>query len=257
MKSIILFDMDGTLTPPRRKIEKDVIAALEKKSKDFDIGIVTGSDFDYVMQQCNDLFKMSSIDPSSIHIFPCNGTKRYLWKYTKYELTHSVDMIKKIGEPDYKKILHTAIDLQSEIMMFYTGMPLTGTFFQYRGTLLNWCPIGRIANQDQREAWKKLDKDFDIRAEYMQQLQTCIDSSDVDAIVALGGSTSFDIYPAGWDKTYVMRHLDNYDKVFFVGDKCREGGNDKALFDLLSKKNASFETCSPQETIKIISKICL
>ncbi len=257
MKNIILFDMDGTLTPPRKKIDRDVVEALQEKSKDFDIGIVTGSDFDYVIQQCGDLLTPSGIDPSKLHIFPCNGTKAYHWKYTKYELTHNVDMIEKIGESSYRRILREAFDLQSEIMLFYTDIPLTGTFFQYRGTLLNWCPIGRIANHEQRESWKKLDKDFGIRIEYMKQLEKFIKTTNIDVVVALGGSTSFDIYPKGWDKTYVMRHLDSYDNVFFVGDKCREGGNDKALFDLLSEKNASFETCSPQETIKIISKICL
>ena len=37
--------------------------------------------------------------------------------------------------------------------------------------------------------------------------------------VKLGGSTSFDIFPKGWDKTYVMNHLDNYSHIYFVGDK--------------------------------------
>ena len=255
MKDIILFDMDGTLTPPRKKIKRDVVDALKEKSKDFDIGIVTGSDFDYVMQQCKDLFNQSGIDPSRLHIFPCNGTKKYVWEYTQYTLAYSVDMIEKIGMLAYRKLLSTIVDSQSDIMMFYPTVPLSGTFFQYRGSLLNWCPIGRIANQEQREAWKKLDNDFKIREEYLKVLQEYLNKENIKLDVALGGSTSFDIFPVGWDKTYVMKHLDKYANVFFVGDKCREGGNDKALYDLLQKNNASFETTCPEETIEIISKI--
>jgi len=255
MKNIILFDMDGTLTPPREKIEMGVIDALKEKSKDFDIGIVTGSDFDYVMQQCGPLLSQSGIDPNRLHIFPCNGTKQYKWDYTQWKMISNVDMIEKIGTKHYKKILSKTFDFQSEILMFYPQMPLTGTFFQYRGTLLNWCPIGRIANQEQRESWKKSDKSFKIREEYMSLLQKYASDHSIQVDVVLGGSTSFDIFPKGWDKTYVMNHLHEYENVFFVGDKCQAGGNDKSLFDLLSPSAASFETRSPKETIEIISKI--
>ena len=249
--------MDGTLTPPREKISMQMIDALKDKSSEFDIGIVTGSDYDYVVQQCADLFGKCGVSPLRLHLFPCNGTKAYYWKYTQYDLCYSADMIKKIGSNTYRKILSAIFDRQSEIALFYPDVPLTGTFFQYRGSLLNWCPIGRIANLDQRAAWKKLDSSYKIREEYMSQLQKVFAGMSSDICVALGGSTSFDIYPSGWDKTYVMKHLDDYDRVYFVGDKCREGGNDKALYDLLAPEGRSFETTSPDETIKILSKIIL
>ncbi len=48
MKKVVLFDMDGTLTPPRKKMQWDVIDVLTDLQKHCEIGIVTGSDIDYV-----------------------------------------------------------------------------------------------------------------------------------------------------------------------------------------------------------------
>jgi phosphomannomutase len=255
MSDIILFDMDGTLTLPRENIKRNMITALKEASKTFDIGIVTGSDYDYVMEQCDSLFSLSGVDPNKLFVYPCNGTKEYIWRYTRYEQTHNADMIAELGLNSYKKILTKLFDFQSEILLFYPDTPLTGTFFHYRGSMLNWCPIGRIANQDQRAEWKKLDKDYSIRREYMKLLIDHLSRNNISATVTLGGSTSFDIYPNGWDKTYVMNHLDKYKNVYFIGDKCQEGGNDKTLYDLLTKTNNAYETKCPDETIKIISKL--
>ena len=60
MKKIVLFDMDGTLTPARQSMNKDVVDKLQElQEAGFEIGIVTGSDMDYVEQQCSVLFDNS------------------------------------------------------------------------------------------------------------------------------------------------------------------------------------------------------
>ena len=56
MNRIVLLDMDGTITPPRLPIEKKMEEALLSLSRVAKIGIVTGSNFEYVMQQCKTLF---------------------------------------------------------------------------------------------------------------------------------------------------------------------------------------------------------
>ena len=48
---IVLFDMDGTLTPPRMEFDKTLLNPLRSLSEHSQIGILTGSDFDYVNQQ--------------------------------------------------------------------------------------------------------------------------------------------------------------------------------------------------------------
>ena len=51
MKSIFLFDMDGTLTPPRQKMPIDIEIMLKTiQESGSEVGIITGSDMNYIKQ---------------------------------------------------------------------------------------------------------------------------------------------------------------------------------------------------------------
>jgi len=67
----------------------------------------------------------------------------------------------------------------------------------------------------------------------------------------MGGDTSFDIFPTGWDKTYCLRHFPNY-KHYFVGDRCERTGNDWEIYETLRGVGRGFETTGPQQTSQII-----
>ncbi len=252
---VVLFDMDGTLTPARKEMPPNILSALTLLSSRHKLGIISGSDYDYIAQQCSEA--MSTIE--NIDIMPCNGTKLYKKDNGVYRIHHEANMRQKINDLAYQKILKKLFVLQAEIMSKYPEMPYTGTFFHYRGSLLNWCPIGRSADHHDRSYWKTWDKRFGIREEYHTMLRTFIkdqnfsESFDADLTVALGGSTSFDIYPTGWDKTYGLRHYENHD-VYFVGDKCEPGGNDYHIFKKLNKAGVTkaWQTSSLEETIQII-----
>lgn len=253
-KPVVLFDMDGTLTPPREKINNAVINSLKKLSAFAKIGIISGSDLEYIEEQCAAMFGIGGVDITVVDLLPCNGTKFLKWKNNSYEVVHEANMLDKIGKKTYKQILTKIFEWQAEITMLYPDLPFTGTFVQYRGSLLNWCPIGRIATLDQRKEWKKWDKDWSIRATYVEELTKFLDTLDANITVALGGSTSFDIYPEGWNKTYGLCHYDGSD-IFFVGDKCDPGGNDWHIYEALKPAERSWKTSGPDETIDIIERI--
>lgn len=255
-KHICLFDMDGTLTPARKNIEFSVVKKIKELTRHMTVGIVTGSDYDYILQQCGPMFEINGVDPTKLELFPCNGTKHYTWsdKTMKYELVHEADMRKEINQEKYSKILQGLMSYQILISIRHR-LPYTGTFFQYRGSMLNWCPIGRIANDEERKAWVTADAESEIRDHWIQQLKKDFERDSIPVTVALGGSTSFDIYPEGWDKTYVMNHLSGFKKIYFIGDRCEEGGNDKALYDLLQITETSYKTDSPSNTVNIINQI--
>ena len=74
-----------------------------------------------------------------------------------------------------------------------------------------------------------------------------------DVTIKLGGDTSFDIYPEGWDKTYALKHFpESQWDCFFVGDRCNPTGNDYEIFEHLNAQERAFETSGPEETIEII-----
>ena len=254
-KPIVLFDMDGTLTPPREKAEDFIIQSLMELSKHSNIGILTGSDLDYVMQQLPQITDLARLASNSVELLPCNGTKRFLFsKKYGFEQRSTVSMIGSLGSRRYNDILFACSKWQSEIMMLHPHLPFTGTFMQYRGSLLNWCPIGRNAGKYERGQWEKIDESNGIRKEYQEKLQSFIKDCGMSVTVALGGSTSFDVYPSGWDKTFALDYYSGRE-IYFVGDRCQEGGNDWHIYEKLKPLNRSYETSGPNNTVKIIKDI--
>ena len=53
-----------------------MIPALRSISALAEIGIVSGSDYNYIIEQAPDLIKISEVR-YKLHLFPCNGTKYY------------------------------------------------------------------------------------------------------------------------------------------------------------------------------------
>lgn len=275
MKPIVLFDMDGTLTEPRKIVQADMLEAMRKLMQYATVGIVSGSDYDYISQQME--LKKNGLE--GILMYPCNGTKRYLGG----KLTDSVDMKEEIGNEKFYALMDLLLDSQ----LFYIDSanknnfktPLTGLHFQNRGSMINWCPIGRGADNDERKLFQDYDQRTSWRDRALGVLSDEIKEKGIQGVtVVKGGSTSFDIYPDGWDKRYVKRFHKGSD-LYFVGDRCEEGGNDYELYADLKKykDNASFErsqicmpwrkidqdkcknkdafkTRSPENTIKIIEK---
>ena len=62
----------------------------------------------------------------------------------------------------------------------------------------------------------------------------------MNLIYSIGGQISFDVFPSGWDKTYCLKYLKEYDEIYFFGDKTWKGGNDYELYELLKEQGRSF-----------------
>ena len=157
---IILFDMDGTLSEPRKKVNISIIDPMIRLSRCADIGIVTGSPMEYLEQQCHPLWDVIG---HCTTLFPCNGTKKYVFgSDEKFTLYKESNMIEEIGRKSYNAIIAECAKKQHQ-MMYNQDLPFTGTFLQYRGSLLNWCPIGRDSGDDERKAWIDIDNEKNIR----------------------------------------------------------------------------------------------
>ena len=251
--------MDGTLTPARKKMQSDVVKSLIKLQKSgYEIGIVTGSDMNYVQEQCDLLFDVNAFDYKKVHWLPCNGTKYYRYNsYGEFCWEYKRDMVKVLGEDTYNKLLLVCFELQGNIAKS-TDCPLTGNFFNYRGSMLNWCPIGRAAKEKERLVWREIDQNNNVRHHWKNILDSKLKELNVNNItVKLGGETSFDIYPSGWDKTHCLENFKDYSEIIFIGDKCFDSGNDREIYEAVksSKIGKAYQTNNPQNTIEIINLI--
>lgn len=254
--AIILFDMDGTITPPRKAIKYSMVRALKTLSQYTHIGIVTGSGFDYLYEQCKLMWdENDSVKRFYIHLLPCNGTQVYrYWDY-RWRQTFGVDMREQISNETYTKLLTYIFVAQEKLLKAsHISLPFTGNFVSYRQSLLNWCPIGRDAAADDRASFQEFDKQHGYRIKAKKKLEKKLKKNNIEGIeIALGGQTSLDIFPTGWNKTFALQHFTGRD-VWFVGDRCEVGGNDQAIYDVIEKEGQAFKTSGPIETIKIIKE---
>ena len=248
-KLVCLFDMDGTLTEPRLKIKDNMIEALIKLSKQYEVGIVSGSGMEYIEEQCHDLLK-TEID---LKIYPCNGTEKYIKKGNNIKKVESNSMIQEIGEENYYELIEFITRKQLWLIKnFKSRFNMTGTFFQFRGSMLNWCMCGRDSGKKERDIFSSFDKEFGIRKVLVEIMKNSKTSFSNQLSFAIGGSTSIDIYPIGWDKTFCLKNYTD-EQIYFFGDATNRGQNDFEIYEKL--KPNSFSVNSPEETISIINKM--
>jgi len=253
---VVLFDIDGTLTEPRRVITKDVIEILNELSKLVEIGFITGSGLDYVKEQMWPAFERKLIR-DNCHILPCNGTQYYIPGETPgtFKAVYRTDMYSTIGHEDFQKLMKVLIHYQNKISAI-EDMPLTGHFIQNRGSTINWSPIGRNANNGDRQQFKALDKLNNIRNSYINLVRNdLLDAGVEDVTIKLGGSTSFDIYPRGWDKTFALQHFSTETEFWFIGDSCSRDGNDYEIFSFLREHRRAFQVEHYKDTIELVEDL--
>tara|TARA_X000001388_G_scaffold75659_1_gene70994 strand:+ start:916 stop:1728 length:813 start_codon:yes stop_codon:yes gene_type:complete len=257
---VVLLDMDGTITPPRQLIEKKMEEALLSLSKVAKVGIVTGSDFNYVMQQCKSLFNKNE-NYSNFFILPCNGTQKYIWDYKEWETgswkkVFGLNMREHLGEEYYRKLSFALLEQMYIFHMTHPKkIPMSGHFISYRESLINWCPVGRSANLRDRMEFMDLDKEEGARKKYIEKFNRTWLAKKL--CFSLGGSTSIDIYPCGWDKTQALNHFKDHD-VWFIGDRCKiPEGNDKPLYDKIKKTHPerAYEVKNVEETHNIVENL--
>jgi len=255
-KTIVLFDMDGTLTEPRQSFDYSLLgdALYSLTNNGAHIGIITGSDEDYLREQMGDFLNNSSCR-YKLHLLPCNGTKYFTppkFANQGFELVHEVSMEETLTTKKYRDLICELI--YSQVDICHVGAPLTGHFINCRGSMINWSPIGRNATISERNDFIEIDKEKNIRKRVISELRAVLELKQMDkeVTIKLGGDTSFDIYPTNWDKTYGLRHFRGWD-IWFVGDRCEKNGNDYEIYQSCSGQ--SFVSTGPANTRELIKHI--
>ncbi|RVD92413.1 phosphomannomutase [Tubulinosema ratisbonensis] len=231
-KVLFLFDVDGTLTPSRLKISDDMKKALTKLKEKVYIGFVGGSDIAKQKEQVGDdildLFDFG---------FPENGVSFYRGK----ELVSQESILEFIGDEKYNNFVNFCLRYLADL-----DIPKKrGTFIELRKSMINISQIGRNCSQEERMEYFKLDKEKEFRKKMVKALQT--EFHDLGLQFSIGGQISIDCFPKGWDKTYCLRHVQDFEKIIFFGDMIHEGGNDYEIF--IHKRTKGVGVNGPEETI--------
>jgi phosphomannomutase len=218
------FDVDGTLTLSRQKIDSDFAEWFLNWVKKHKVYIVTGSDYEKTVEQLG-----QEICDSVAGIFNCSGNAFYI----KGELQSSNEF--KLN------------DSQMEILNRYLSkspFPLrTGNHFEQRQGMCNFSVVGRNATPEEREEYAKYDGQVTERQRMAVQFKNCF--PEMDAVV--GGDISVDIFPKGKDKSQIAQVLKPF---IYFGDRTGPGGNDHEIAKLAE---AHYSVQSWQETQRILT----
>ena len=234
MKRAYLFDIDGTLTPPRQKMDEDFARFFLQFAKDNVVYLTTGSDRPKALEQVGE-----DIMAACNGVFTCCGNE--FWEGDKL-------VYEREFYPSGKLVsfLQSCVDDSK----FPTK---AGRHFEQRKGMLNFSVVGRNATLEERAKYSEWDK----RKHEREEIACTILAErrlfgNVD--VAIGGEISIDIYPVGRDKSQsvvTVRQLHAL-PIVFMGDKMEAGGNDSPAAKALREGDIACDVTSWQMTELLI-----
>ena len=239
---IVLFDVDGTLTVPRNKADASMTQFLHQLRQEVTIGVVGGSDLHKIKEQLGDDV-LSHFD----YVFSENGLVAH-----KDGKELAVQSLKDyIGEAKLQRFINFVLHYIADLVI-----PVKrGTFIEFRNGMINVSPIGRNCSQTERDAFERYDLEHGVRKTMVETLRK--EFADLNLTYSVGGQISFDVFPAGWDKTYCLQFVlkDGFKEIHFFGDKTFPGGNDYEIFT--DDRTVGHTVKSPEETIRLCTEAFL
>ena len=206
MKKFI-FDVDGTLTPSRKKIEHEFWAPFLIFCRHNDVYLVTGSDRQKTLEQLG-----LDICYTAKRVYNCSGSDVYERNVNVYR--NDWELPKEVEESLLDELNDSKFPLRN------------GNHIERRPGGVNFSILGR--DEDPmlgRKEYMEWNEKTNERVEIASRLR----NKFPDLSVALGGQTGIDIGPLGSDKSQILRDFDKGDELHFFGDRVEKGGNDHTL----------------------------
>ena len=234
-RTIYLFDVDGTLTPPRQKMTGAMEEVLRRLTKSQLVYLVSGSDIRKLREQVPPRI----IDACS-GIFASSANELWIGDTIQYENVY-------VPSPALIKELEGVVSTSKYPYR-------TSNHIEHRPGMLNFSVIGRAAEDHERfhyAEWDHLHQEREAIAAGIRARHPEID-------VNIGGQISIDICPKGLDKSQAIFQLrgeyPDYNIMFF-GDRTEKGGNDYSVAVNLGPGDTIHSVASPEETHIILREI--
>lgn len=208
---LLVFDVDGTLTPSRGRINEGFrLWLLNDLAQPF--VLITGSDPAKTREQIgDDLFESTTVyNCTGNHVFE-KGVETYRsdWRVPDTLETYLDDALNE-SSFEYK----------------------TGKHIEHRVGLCNFSVVGRNATIEQRKLYFEWDGEFNERIEIADRIRK--HWPDVD--VGVAGETGIDIYRKGTGKDQIVDRIADAAPLHFFGDRMEPGGNDHSLAEAIKAR---------------------
>lgn len=239
----LLFDVDGTLTLPREKIENSMIDSIKLlQKKGYKVGVVGGGTIAHIKDQLENL--TYELD----YVFSENGTNSFK---KNLEMFHNINIKQIIGEKLLKEIINFSLKYMANISLPFKR----GTFFELRSGIINICPMGRNCTYNERLQFIEYDHKHNILSNFRNELEKKFISTNNNIVFSIGSSVSIDMFLEQHRKPYCLKFLDEYiGNIIFFGDKTNKGGNDYEI-SIDSRIKKSFTVLNPKHLESILKSI--
>jgi len=227
-----LFDVDGTLTPSRQKIDKDFRNWLKAFLKTNLAYLVTGSDKSKTYEQIGDLYHLFQ------RAYQCSGND--VWEQGKNIHTNEIHL---------PQSLLSDLDEVLESSKFNRK---TGHHIDYRPGSINFSIVGRNANLEDRFLYRQWDEHKDERKSIAIKLSRKYPAYNFQ----VAGETGIDITEIGHGKEQILTDFPQLDEVIFFGDMTSPGGNDYDISKKITENGGTVYTVrSWEETWSILKSL--
>lgn len=210
---LIAFDLDGTLTQHKSKLEDKNKAILDKLSKKYKLLMVGAG-------QCMRIF-------NQMEKYPIDIIGNYGMQYGEYnENTGEFDIVEDNHLPCDREGVDKKVTMLREK---YGFTEFKGDNVEYHDSGCVTFPIlGTKADLSDKLA-------FDTTREKRRKIYDDVKNTFSEYTVFVGGTSSFDMAPAPYNKYYALDKYckDNgysHNEVVFVGDDYGIGGNDESVY---------------------------
>jgi HAD superfamily hydrolase (TIGR01484 family) len=242
MKTLVTFDLDGTLAPSKAAPDAEMIALLVSLFEVARVAIISGAD--YAQFQGQLLAHLpAGTDLRKLSLLPTCGTRFYRYTDT-WEKLYSEDL------SDAQK--HTIVDALTKAVAEagFSTERTWGATIEDRESQITYSALGQQAPLDAKELW---DPDFSKR----KAIKSIVDPLLSEFSVRLGGATSIDVTLPGIDKAYGMRKLRDtlgipFPDMLYIGDALFPGGND---YPVRETGVTCIQVRDPDETKRVIEAI--
>jgi phosphomannomutase len=243
MKTLVVFDLDGTLAESKSPIDAEIAHLLDSLLDIVNVAVISGGAWQQFETQV-----LAHLSPGEqlrhLSLLPTCGTKFYAYQ-SSWEQLYSEDF----SEAEKTKIINS---LKQAIASSDCKIErrLWGEVIEDRGSQITFSALGQQAPLEEKKKW---DPDFAKRKKIKADLDVLIPEFSV----RLGGAPSIDVTKHGIDKAYGIRKLRDIlctgiEQMIFIGDAIFPGGND---YPAKEAGALTIEVRNPHETKRVIEAI--
>ena len=242
MKSLIVFDLDGTLAASKQPLDKDVGVWLGKLLAKCRVAVISGGAWpQFEKQLLANLPKDAPLERLSL--LPTSGTR-----FMKYDGKWTQLYAEDFSDDEKQKIIAALTQVFDKSK--FKPKKHWGEIIEDRGSQITLSALGQEAPLAAKAKW---DPKFAKR----KKMKAKLDKLLPEFSIGLGGASSIDVTRPGVDKAYGMAKLHEVlgieiGDMLFVGDALFEGGND---YPARRSGVDCIQIAGPSETVKVIETV--